>query len=138
MNPKLENSKEVFKISGFDFGIDKYKSKIRLEGNIIHSLIIKANEDVFDQYCKNEDNEFCWFPGPPELHINGIKLDEDYCFEITDDNWHNGDFDAVIYFCHHHWINGRLRIKDDEFEFKGISEITDIKQIEIKMNVTQQ
>lgn len=55
---KQEEIKEEFTIGEFDFLIGSENSTIEIIGNKIVDLTIKADENIFDNLCENDDFEF--------------------------------------------------------------------------------
>lgn len=108
---KQEEIKEEFAIGEFDFKIDSDNSTVEIDGNKIINLTIKADENVFDNLCENDDFEFGYGLYPPEFYARGIDFGKKNQIVINERN--QSDYETALYFMEHNELEINLSIHDN-------------------------
>ena len=108
---KQEEIKEEFAIGEFDFKIDSDNSTVEIDGNKIINLTIKADENVFDNLCENDDFEFGYGLYPPEFYARGIDFGKKNQIVINERN--QSDYEtaqrAGVDFIHANYGYGQVK-----------------------------
>lgn len=99
----LSDNKEAFFIGKYDFSIDFENTLVKIEGNILVDLEIKASEKVFDTLCENDDFEFGYGIYSPQFYARGINLGKKRQISITKKNRYR--FEVGLYFMEHNTVN---------------------------------
>ncbi len=105
---KQTRIKEEFTIGDFNFLIDYENSNVKIDGNKIVDLTIKADENVFDSLCENNNFEFGYGLYPPEFYAREIELGGKNQIIINEKNQYN--YETALYFMEHNNVEINLRI----------------------------
>ena len=129
---KQEEIKEEFSIGEFDFKIDSDNSTIEIDGNKIIDLTIKADENVFENLCENDDFEFGYGLYSPEFYAREIDLGKKNQIVINGKNQY--DYETALYFMEHNDVEINLSVHDNWILIAGWTNISGEKYpIVIKM-----
>ncbi len=101
--------KETFSIGDYELSIDSKNSTMQIEEHRIVALVIKADEQKFDQLCEREDFEFNYGIYPPEFYVWSVDLDSNKEIAINENNQH--DHEAALYFMEHNEVDVKLNIQ---------------------------
>ena len=113
--------KEEFTIGNYDFSIDHENSIVKIDGNKIIDLTIKADENVFDRLCENDDFEFNFGLYSPEFYARGVDLGRKNQIIVNQEN--GTDIDCALYFMEHNDVKTNLSIHDSWILVAGWTDI---------------
>ncbi|MDJ0645723.1 MAG: hypothetical protein QNJ57_07005 [Flavobacteriaceae bacterium] len=108
---KSEEIKEIFKVGDYDFSIDHENSVVETDGNEIVDLHVKANEEVFNELCENDDFEFNYGLYSPEFYARKIDLGKKRQIVINEKN--QSDYESALYFMEHNDVDINLSIHEE-------------------------
>ena len=113
--------KEEFIIGDYDFSIDHSNSTVKIDGNKIIDLTIKADENVFDNLCENDVFEFGFGLYAPEFYARDVDLGRKRQVIINEKN--GIDIETALYFMEHNKVNINLSIHDNWILIAGWTNI---------------
>ena len=108
---KKEKIKEEFTIGEFDFKIDSANSTLEFDGNKIIDLTIKADQNVYENLCEDDNFEFGYGLYPPEFYAREIDLGKRNQIVINEKNQY--DIETALYFMEHNDVEINLSVHDN-------------------------
>lgn len=118
---KPTDIKEEFTIGDYDFSIDHGNSIVKIDGNKIIDLTIKADDNVFDKLCENDGFEFNFGLYSPEFYARGVDLGRKRQIIINQEN--GTDIECALYFMEHNDVKVNLSIHDNWILVAGWTDI---------------
>ncbi|MFK7750270.1 MAG: hypothetical protein AB8B65_17905 [Kordia sp.] len=123
LKKKTEGVKEEFLINNQNFSFDFENIVVKIEGNILVDLSLKASESVFAELCENDDFEFGYGLYAPEFYARNINLGSKKQVSINEKNIDT--YETALYFMEHNDVIVNINIFDNWILITGSTIISD-------------